>query len=250
MSRVVAIDGAALTPAPEAVLRDEAAPSDGAVSPRTQALLDEAFAIFQETVKPAALLQEVTAAEFAAVFRGEGKNADDAPLGRIFPSADALALFALTLGASLSERTEALFKENDYALGYMLDRVASLAADRAVHLLEETFLQELFTGGIASGDTDIRVLSYSPGYCGWDLSGQKRLFEILRPETIGITLNESFLMVPLKSVTGVLAAGSEEAHRFDPEYPFCRFCRSRSCLERMQGKEIPAGRRGADTKGR
>ena len=70
-----------------------------------------------------------------------------------------------------------------------------------------------------SAATGIGVLRYSPGYCGWHISGQRRLFAHLRPERIGITLHDSYLMEPLKSVSGVLIAGAKEIHAFADTYP-------------------------------
>jgi hypothetical protein len=76
-------------------------------------------------------------------------------------------------------------------------------------------------------------LRYSPGYCGWHLSGQRALFAALQPEEIGITLRESMLMVPLKSMSGVIVAGLPAIHAFADDYPFCGECRTRGCRERI-----------------
>jgi hypothetical protein len=78
------------------------------------------------------------------------------------------------------------------------------------------------------------VRAYSPGYCGWHISGQRALFDRLRPERIGISLNESFLMTPLKSVSGVLIAGPVDSHMFVANFSYCVDCRERSCTERLE----------------
>ncbi|MFQ6112651.1 MAG: vitamin B12 dependent-methionine synthase activation domain-containing protein, partial [bacterium] len=169
--------------------------------------------------------------DFQTVLRGEGQNAEDTPIAHIFPQADHLALFALTMGSDVSLKIEELFKNNDFALGSMLDSVASLAADKAVEVCETTFSENLRERHPDSSDN--HVLSYSPGYCGWHISGQKRLFQFLQPERIGISLNNSFLMIPLKSVTGVLIAGKKEIHFFETNFPFCSDCKTHSCRLRM-----------------
>jgi len=51
-------------------------------------------------------------------------------------------------------------------------------------------------------------------------------------------LNERCLMHPLKSVSGVLAAGPADIHQFTPAWAFCADCRNRTCLVRM--KQLPA----------
>ncbi|MCK4655215.1 MAG: hypothetical protein KAU01_12305, partial [Candidatus Cloacimonetes bacterium] len=159
--------------------------------------------------------------------KGEGTNSAETPVKRIFPKADGLALFALTMGKKVSEKIETLFKENDFALGSMLDNIASLAADKAVKKLETIFSDHF---------PNTYALSYSPGYCGWHISGQKKLFEYLHPEKIGITLNDSFLMIPLKSVSGVLISGKREIHKFENNFSFCSLCKTKSCIERIKEK--------------
>ncbi|MEE8334803.1 MAG: vitamin B12 dependent-methionine synthase activation domain-containing protein, partial [Candidatus Neomarinimicrobiota bacterium] len=147
----------------------------------------------------------------------------------IFPLADRMALFAITMGHEICTVIESLFKNNDYVLGYMLDTVASLGADNAAGIMENQY------GNMNSGNSEKSlVLGYSPGYCGWHLSGQKKLFGRLKPETIGISLNTSYLMQPLKSVTGILVQGNSNIHKFIPDFPFCRVCRTHSCNGRLK----------------
>lgn len=186
--------------------------------------LDDAMELFMRLCRGQAIRQPVSIQTFAAVFQGEGKNHPRAPLQHIFPKAQALYLFALTLGQALSDAISDLFARKEWLTGYFLDALASQAADNGARLLEQT----LENPGDAA-----RVLAYSPGYCGWDMTGQRALFAALKPGAIGITLTDSCLMQPLKSVSGVLVSAGAEAHTYTPDFPFCRNCRTRSCLERM-----------------
>ena len=135
------------------------------------------------------------------------------------------------MGHEVSSEIEELFDEKEFALGAMLDAVASLATDKAAEVLEANMQRDFLERGLIADDHV--VLGYSPGYCGWHLSGQKKLFEYLEPERIQVTLNDSFLMSPLKSVSGVLVAGEVGVHLFDNSFPFCRECKTRSCRLRM-----------------
>jgi hypothetical protein len=108
----------------------------------------------------------------------------------------------------------------------MLDAVASAAADRLADLLAGRF-------AAAGHSTNVRVLPYSPGYCGWHVSGQRALFRYLQPEEIGIRLNASCLMQPLKSVSAVLVGGAPDIHKFRPTYSFCDACQDKHCRGRM-----------------
>ena len=202
-----------------------ASPSD--LSARTGALLESAADEFARLVEPRGLAEDVTAAEFAAVYAGEGLNSHETPLAQIWPRADSLALYAATLGEPISTRIAELFAAGDMAAGFVLDAVASVSADLLTDRLAGRLRARVAGEGTA-------VLGYSPGYCGWHISGQRRLFERLGPDEIGISLNDSCLMRPLKSVSGVLVAGAAPIHRFRPEFTFCEECTTRQCLPRMR----------------
>jgi hypothetical protein len=252
--RVFEIAVATVLPDPADVLEMISAPpalahSDG----RTSALLREALAMLAEDAVPRALLETITTERFAVVFGGEGLNAPDAPLARIFPEARGLALFAATIGPKACARITELFDRRDFALGTILDAAASLAAEKTADVARGEYVG---TGAQDPGDDHARrggavgagpgrdraigdrvgnvALAYSPGYCGWHITAQRALFEALRPEEMGIRLNESCLMQPLKSISGVIAAGRPEIHVFDDAFPFCAACATRPCRERIR----------------
>jgi len=224
---------------PEDVARNRAAvlerlgiPRDVMLPERLAGLYDAAARLFAETAAPQGLWAEIPAAEFAAVYEGEGRNAPAAPLAEIHPKAERLALFAVTIGPETGHALDRLFESQDFALAYTLDAIASVAADDAADLLERHYAETLRRDDWKTPDGD--VLRYSPGYCGWDVTGQRRLFAYLKPEPIGLTLTASCLMRPLKSVSGVLVAGPRPIHRFRPTYSFCDRCEERTCRERLR----------------
>jgi hypothetical protein len=197
-------------------------------------LLQRALEMFDAGSAARGLLCPVAAGEFAGIFHGRGLNAPGAPLEKIFPRADRLHLFAFTLGDTISAEIQRLFAGVDFALGSVLDAVASLAADQAGRVAE-AWAEEQANDGRGSG-TAPRAFLYSPGYCGWHISAQERLFAHLRPEQIGMRLNASFLMTPLKSISGVLVTGPARIHRISAAHPFCAQCKSPACREREMGR--------------
>lgn len=229
MREQVAWTPAESVPAPEEVFRLQGIPRGVVPPPRIAGLLDAAMKTYLETAEPRALLGEISREAFASVYRGAGGNAPETPLERIFPRADHLALFAATVGARLTDRIRSCFDRNEPALAVMLDAIASAAADRLAELLRVRHLSDVEAGSAAGA----RSLAYSPGYCGWHVSGQRALFDFLGPEEIGITLLPSSLMEPLKSVSGVLVVGPGPIHRFPPEYPFCEDCAGKPCRARI-----------------
>ena len=231
MRELIRFEAGEAAPDVAEVLRHQRLPGRHALSEKVRAALDEAARLERNLSEPIGVFDEVSADEFAVIFRGEGCNAPESPLAGIFPKADALAIFAVTLGPEPSERIHELCHEHELAVAYLLDALASAAADRLADRIADRYLVSLRQRGSLAQETS--VLAYSPGYCGWHVSGQGRLFERLRPAEVGITLSESFLMAPLKSVSGVLVAGPPPIHEFRPDFPFCSSCATRECRTRL-----------------
>jgi Vitamin B12 dependent methionine synthase, activation domain len=232
MNQRVPINVNDIIPASKDVLNHQGIPEDSVIPDHIISLFDDAVIVFKEKAKPVAIIKKVTVKEFDNIFEGERKNEDQAPLENIYPHSDNLVLFALTVGSEIVNTINDLFKKNDFAPGAMLDSVASMAADKSVEVLENYLINDLSEKNLTKNSSI--VLGYSPGYCGWDLSGQKKLFQHLNPGEIGITINESFLMSPLKSVSGVLVHGDKEIHVFESSFAFCSYCKNQTCYDRIE----------------
>jgi len=211
------------------VLRAQELPEEDVLAPRLRRLLDEAVGDYASLVDPRTVSEEVSAERFASVLAPLDLPVEDLVVGRVLPRAEGLALFVATLGEKVPARIRQLFDADALAEGWMLDAVASAGADLLALRLAERYRQKL----VGEGRADARVLPYSPGYCGWPTRGQRPLFDLLRPEEIGVSLNDSCLMSPIKTVSGVLVAGPGEAHKFRPDFPFCDDCRTHECGRRM-----------------
>jgi hypothetical protein len=232
MTTALTFSPAEVAPPTAGVLAQLGMPEDLPVPERLEPLFAEAGVLFAAHVAPAAVCADIPITEFASVYEGEGRNAARSPVGEIFARADHLALFAITLGQPVSDALAQCFVSRDFALASILDAMASVAADGVADLIERRYDTQLRAQGWFTPDG--AVLRYSPGYCGWHVTGQKRLFARLDPSPIGLSLTESSLMQPLKSVSGVLIAGPRRIHRFSPTYEFCEHCETRTCRARMR----------------
>ncbi len=229
MREIVRFSAREARPGTGEVLRAQDLPEEDALAPRLRTLLDGAMSAFVALAEPRAVVEEIDAAGLERVLAPLGIARDALVVGRVAPRAEALALYVATLGEALPARIRHLFDEEALAEGWMLDAVASAGADLLAQRLAARFEARLAERGRAG----LRALPYSPGYCGWPTRGQRPLFDALRPDEVGVTLNDSCLMSPIKSVSGVLVAGPAEAHRFRPDFPFCDECRTRECGPRM-----------------
>ncbi|MCK5694244.1 MAG: methionine synthase, partial [Bacteroidales bacterium] len=74
---------------------------------------------------------------------------------------------------------------------------------------------------------------YSPGYCSWNVEEQQKLFSLFPKGTCGISLSESSLMSPVKSISGIIGIGAEVKYR---EYT-CEICPMLNCQFRKVGNQ-------------
>lgn len=227
-----------IAPAPETVYGLQGIPEETPVPQRVSALFAKGVDFFRATAEPRGIVASIGHDEFEIVYQGEGKNELYTPVSDIAPQAERLALFAVTLGPRIGAEIEDCFGANDLALATMLDAVASAAADKAADTLQGHYERSLALHN--EPERRLAVLRYSPGYCGWHVSGQRKLFDYLCPERIGLGLRPSFLMEPLKSVSGVFIAGQREIHVFPDEYDFCGECDTHSCRERIESLDEDA----------
>jgi hypothetical protein len=69
---------------------------------------------------------------------------------------------------------------------------------------------------------------FSPGYCGWNVKDQFTLFSFFPEKFCGIELTDSALMVPVKSVSGIIGLGENVQKK---AYP-CDVCTMQNCYRR------------------
>lgn len=227
---VIQFDKLKMIPTDEMLKEEKISAPGSEIPPQVKELIEEARSLYLEHADPKGVMADISIDEFSGIFDSSGLNDSDPVLENIYPEADHLSLFVLTSGPDVCKKIEWLSQNDDMAAGYMLDIITSLATDNLVSEIETLIQKNKQT---EYGD-DLRTLSYSPGYCGWHLSVQKPLFDYLRPEDIGVTLSDSFLMSPLKTVSGVLVSGYKNMHYFSEcSFEYCKECATISCRERM-----------------
>ena len=144
--------------------------------------------------------------------------------------ASSAALFVCTIGAGLENWSSELMRDGDYVKGFVADMIASETVELAMDQIQNELEKEQQTQGR-------RITNrYSPGYCGWHVSEQHKLFSLLPPGFCGISLKPSSLMMPIKSVSGIIGIGAE-VHKVDYT---CRFCDMKDCVyRRRKVKALP-----------
>ncbi|HNT93837.1 MAG: hypothetical protein H6545_02300 [Bacteroidales bacterium] len=136
--------------------------------------------------------------------------------------AEEVALFICTAGPEAGERSRRYMKEGDLLRGYVYDVIGSEVVENAADRM-----QEALRASVAARGMNI-TNRFSPGYCGWDVAEQHKLFSFFKDNYCGITLTASALMNPIKSVSGFIGIGREVIYA-----PYnCSMCDDKNCLYR------------------
>lgn len=141
--------------------------------------------------------------------------------------ATSAALFVCTIGPQMETWAKDLMQQGDFLNGYLVDAVASEAVEMAMDRIQDHLEAERSTHGLHITNR------YSPGYCGWHVSEQHKLFSLLPHHFCDISLTESSLMVPIKSVSGIIGIGTGVKK---VDYT-CRFCDMENCIYRRRKQE-------------
>lgn len=131
--------------------------------------------------------------------------------------------FVATAGKEFEEFQHALQAEGNMVKVFIADAIGSVIAEKTADRMEEE-LQRLL-GATGWHHTN----RFSPGYCGWLVSEQQRLFPLFPEQPpCGVTLTESSLMTPIKSVSGVIGLGPD-VRKLDYS---CGLCDFKQCYKR------------------
>ena len=145
-------------------------------------------------------------------------------LSRVLLYCDTAILFGATVGVGL-DRLISKYSKLSPAKALMFQ---AIGAER-IETLCNAFCEEKNKEYQMQGKS--LCPRFSPGYGDLELTLQKDLFRILNlPKNIGLTLNESMLMSPSKSVTAIVGVANCAPHAKTG----CEFCEKTDCEYRKK----------------
>ncbi|MBP5199180.1 MAG: methionine synthase [Schwartzia sp.] len=141
--------------------------------------------------------------------------------------AERVIFFTATIGEEVENAVARHFEEGRYAHSVLLDAAATTAVEQVCDALETMLRPNLAKEGFSMR------WRFSPGYGDWDIHAQPELLRLTRAESIGVSLTESFMLCPRKTVTaviGLVRGGGEE--RSAPRG--CASCNKIDCPSRKE----------------
>jgi hypothetical protein len=154
------------------------------------------------------------------IFHNSGSIRCGSKIARQISGSDSFALFVATAGNTFDAWIKSKASGGDVLTEYLCSSIGSVIADKVADAIQEKIDELALSEG--KGITN----RYSPGYCSWNIREQRAIFDLLPAEKIGVTLAPSFLMKPIKSISGIIGIGANKL----PGAYMCDMCNMTNCL--------------------
>jgi hypothetical protein len=141
---------------------------------------------------------------------------------RLLDGSTSFAVFVATAGREFEQIQQTCKATGDMLVTYLLDLMGTLLVEKVGDCMERQ---------LEADCPDMRHTNrFSPGYCNWHLTEQRKIFALLGQQPCGITLSDVCLMTPIKSISGIIGIGKE----VQTGIYACRYCELESCYKRKK----------------
>jgi hypothetical protein len=159
-------------------------------------------------LKGIGLILPITANDGRRVGLEGGAGFESASLAGLLKGCPQALLMGATAGGSIMEAIATASRDGEMTRAVVFDAVASEMTDAALG-----WLMAYHAGTLRRQGSRLTARRYSAGYGDFALENQRTFYRLLGLERIGVTLTESCILMPEKSVTaicGVVAAAEAE----------------------------------------
>ncbi len=134
-----------------------------------------------------------------------------------------LAIGVVTVGGSLENKVYELFSQGEYPRAVALDAVGTVSAKSLRNYMTSLACWE-------AREQNLQTTKYfSPGSRGWDMSQQIKIFQMFPVDKIGVTLTDSYMMFPQKSLSWLTGVGKNITTPFKDASHSCKVCQAENC---------------------
>ena len=142
-------------------------------------------------------------------------------IARLLSKCKKVAVLVVTIGDRLEEMARSLARDGLMLQASVLDAIGSNAVVKLADYVQSAIARKAGSEGLVASRR------FSPGYCDWDISQQMMIFHAVKRDSIDVDLTDKCLMVPQKSISGIVGLGSPEADIC--EYNPCTTCDKEDC---------------------
>ncbi len=132
-----------------------------------------------------------------------------------------VAILLVTIGKYLEETTSKLARDGLVLQATVLDAIGSDAVEKVADSVQGKIKDMAEDKGLFISRR------FSPGYCDWNIGQQRMIFHALTGNTVGVRLTGECLMIPQKSISGIIGIGPscDNVENYNP----CKFCNKQDC---------------------
>lgn len=116
---------------------------------------------------------------------------------RLLKNCDYATLLVCTIGKDIADKVEEVEKTS-LSDAYYLDRVGAWMADYMAEQVGKAIETEIIKNGYKP------TFRYAAGYGDWELKAQSEIMRLTEAHKIGVSITDSFIMVPRFSVSAVI----------------------------------------------
>lgn len=194
-----------------------------AVDEQTLAMISDSFRELKQTASPKSIYRIFDFAQISDTKMSIGRwNIESASLAKNLKGCGNVILFGATLGSSV-DRLIARYTVMDMAKTVVIQACAAAMLEEYCDSVQDTLREKIREKG------KFLRPRFSPGYGDFDLCYQKPLMEMLDcSKAIGLTMTDSYMMIPTKSVTALIGVCEEETCGD----AVCESCGKKDCIYR------------------
>lgn len=173
-------------------------------------LIDSQLARAYQLIKPAYtyILKAIEGIKRHEVFLEDSLVLSSKTVSYVLSDCEWVAVFLSTIGRDLEEEISKLMERGEMLSATILDAIGTEAVEKTTDRLQDDIEKLAKKMGCQA------TLRYSPGYCDWNVTQQEVIFQTIDSTALGVKLTSSCMMVPLKSVSGIIGIG-----KFDKTKP-------------------------------
>lgn len=141
---------------------------------------------------------------FSNIVLSNGVVFESKNLSKMIGDCEEIIVMGATAGDDVIESIREDTEANQLTRGVVLDAVASEMVDASLDWIVDYFNREL-----RRENKRLTKNRFSAGYGDFILENQKKIYDILEFEHIGVKINENYILMPEKSVTAVAGIQSQ-----------------------------------------
>ncbi|MBU4313485.1 MAG: hypothetical protein KJ821_01640 [Actinobacteria bacterium] len=199
----------------------------GRLNPPLEKLLKEKREVCVRNIYPKLIYKEfeIEKVKDESVYFKTGNIFNGPNISKILTGSEITIIFISTLGNKIDEIIIEENKSGDTLSTIVMDAISTsllvTLGEYAGHIIKKDGIKYKSWGS---------TCNYSPGQFKWTIEEQKELFNMVEGSRIGVKLNESFLMAPFKSTSGVYGFGPKD--KIDKTRVACDLCPRENCIGR------------------